>query len=164
MPSSKMSTNRVPQDGTLRGSSMTFSKGGRADETATPSRPMNYRQRLNNPQRSAGHTMGPSLQPFMTANPQQANQKRMQGYMQQQPHPGFPPYPAQGYLHPNQLRHDPINFTNQYNIYNPVIGGPIATSPPPMPTSQGGHFPLNSSIHFDAHNFYDNPMNFHHLM
>lgn len=22
-------------------------------------------------------------------------------------------------------RNDPINFTNQYNIYNPVIGGPI---------------------------------------
>ena len=99
----------------------------------------------------------------MTANPHQANQKRMQGYVQQQPHPGFP-YPPQGYMHPNQLRHDPINFTNQYNIYNPVIGGPIATSPPPMPASQAGHFPLNSSIHFDAHNFYDNPMNFHHLM
>ena len=49
LPSSKMSTNRVPQDGTLRGSSMTFSKGGRADETATPSRPINYRQRINNP-------------------------------------------------------------------------------------------------------------------
>ena len=28
-----------------------------------------------------------------------------------------------------QQRNDPINFTNQYNIYNPVIGGPITQSP-----------------------------------
>lgn len=26
-----------------------------------------------------------------------------------------------------QLRCDPINFTNQYNIYNPVIGSPAAS-------------------------------------
>ena len=27
-----------------------------------------------------------------------------------------------------QMRPDPINFTNQYNIYNPVIGGPLTSA------------------------------------
>jgi len=26
------------------------------------------------------------------------------------------------------MRQDPINFTNQYNIYNPVIGGPLTSA------------------------------------
>ena len=135
---------------------------------------MNYRSRYGNArygnaQRSAGHHHAGLHSHNQQNHAPQGLRKRLTQYES-----------GSGNNY-GQLRHDPINFTNQYNIYNPVIGGPIASTPMSGPLTgplgaavgvtspqphqlqllhqhyQTNQQPLNSSINLLTSNQYYDP-------
>jgi hypothetical protein len=55
---------------------------------------------------------------------------------------------------------DPINFTNQYNIYNPVIGGPLTSANLAGPMSPQIQQPIQDRLQYNPHLMNLHQMNF----